>query len=441
MARDAPPLAQDGIADDGGFIPDLGEDSAPAGAGGGLPAPGIVEFDPELFQAEVEPILDRRPARLYRFEPWQQRGIKAGSFVVLPEIETGAALLSNALREMRARSDMAAYVRPSLRVRSDWRTHALELGASGNFSSFADLSSENDRAYRLEGRGRIDITRRTNIELLGSHDVAQEARGRIDSRDGVRGRNDVTTDRGAASFGTRINRLELQLRGAITGQAYDDRSGGTVDPGRDVTEREAAVRVGWQFKPALTAFAEVGADRRTHAGASASDGIRRDSDGERYRAGLSFGNRGNIVRGEVSIGWARQTPDDVRLGGIEGMTVDANLAWRVDGLNAILLQARSDIAETTLAGSSGALARGAGVEWRHAFLRPLIGTAGVAYSARDYQGVDVRESDVTAAIGLEYYLGPDAMVFGRYEHTAYDSSVTGGDWTNAEVRIGLRVRR
>lgn len=399
------------------------------------------DFDPELFQAEVEPILDRRPARLYRFEPWQQRGIRVGSFLALPEIEAGAAWLTNVLRSTPARADGALYVRPSLRMRSEWRAHALEFAATGNVSEFAELSSENDRAYRLEARGRLDITRRTNVEVLGSHELSQEARGRVDTLASARGRSDITTDRAAAAFNTRFNRLTLQLRGAITNQDYGDNVSGFDDPGRDVTIREQAVRVGWEFKPALAAFAEIVADQRAHAAPSRVDGIRRDSDGERYRLGLGFGNRGNVVRGEVSVGWARQSPEDARLGGIEGMIVDANLAWRIDGLNAVLLQARSDITETTLAGSSGALARSAGIEWRHAFRRALIGSAGVAYAVRDYQGVTVSESDVAASIGIEYYLGPEAMVFGRYEHIEYQSSVPGGDWSSDEVRVGVRVRR
>lgn len=399
------------------------------------------DFDPELFQAEVEPILDRRPARLYRFEPWQQRGIRVGSFVALPEIEAGTAWLTNVLRSSPARGDGALYVRPSLRVRSEWRAHALELAARGNVSEFAELSSENDRAYRLEARGRLDVTRRTNVEVLGSHELSQEARGRIDTLGSTRGRGDITTDRATAAFNTRFNRLTLQLRGAITSQDYGTTASGFDDPGRDVTVREQAARVGWEFKPTLVAFAEIATDQRTHASASRADGIRRDSDGERYRLGLGFGNRGNVLRGEVSLGWARQSPEDVRLGGIEGMIVDANLAWRIDGLNAVLLQARSDIAETTLAGSSGALARSAGIEWRHAFRRALIGSAGVAYAVRDYQGVAVSESDITASIGLEYYLGPEAMVFGRYEHVEYQSSVPGSDWSGDEVRLGVRVRR
>ena len=91
-------------------------------------------YDQELFRAEIAPLLDRRPERLFRFEPWQPRGIRIGSFVMLPTVDVGGAALSNVFRSKPAQSDSAAEIRPTIVLRSDWRRHALELRASGNFT-------------------------------------------------------------------------------------------------------------------------------------------------------------------------------------------------------------------------------------------------------------------------------------------------------------------
>ena len=45
----------------------------------------------------------------------------------------------------------------------------------------ADHPGEDDRAYQLEARGRIDVTRRTNIEVLTSYELGQEMRGSINA--------------------------------------------------------------------------------------------------------------------------------------------------------------------------------------------------------------------------------------------------------------------
>ena len=71
-------------------------------------------FDPDLFRAEIAPILDRRPERLFRFEPWQPRGIRVGSFVALPSIDIGGAFVSNVFKATLARPDRDRSTKPRL---------------------------------------------------------------------------------------------------------------------------------------------------------------------------------------------------------------------------------------------------------------------------------------------------------------------------------------
>ena len=89
-------------------------------------------FDPDLFVAEIEPILDRRPARLARFEPFQPVGVRMGSFIVLPEAEMAGAGYNNLFRSSsNVRRDVAIDFRPSVRVVSNWNVHALEFRRLG----------------------------------------------------------------------------------------------------------------------------------------------------------------------------------------------------------------------------------------------------------------------------------------------------------------------
>jgi len=403
------------------------------------------DFDPRLFDAELEPILDRRPAQLFRFEPYTPKGIKVATFVLLPEIEMAGAHLSNVFRDTNARSDRAFELRPAVRLVSDWRKHALELRAVGFASFYDDFTTENDRAYRLETRGRLDITRRTSIEGLLSREVAQESRSSIDTVQGAGRRNDVTTERAAATLNHRFNRLSVQLRGAVTDVSYGDAQaagGGVIaNSRRDYKVYEEAVRASWELKPTLSTFVEAGLNQRDHAAIASADGFRRDSTGERYRVGVSFGNTGQRIRGEVSVGYAHQRPDERQLEDIDGVIIDANLAYRFSALTSFLLTARSDVTETTVVGSPGALTRQIGLEARHAFLRQLIGTAGLSYTVQDYAGVDLEERELRAALGLEYFVNSDVTVFGNYLHTAFNSSQPGRSYDADEVRVGLRLRR
>ncbi len=254
-------------------------------------------YDANAFPIELEPAQDRRPARFAALDPYAPTGLRVGSFVLYPEAEIGIAAFDNVLRTSTdRRSDAALETRPSARLVSTWGVHALELGLRGSQSFHDKLPSEDDRAWAAEARGRLDVTRRTNLEASLTHDVSQETRGTINSRATPGGRADVITDRAAAAFNQRFNRLQVQLRGAVAERDYSPEAGGPGGGGavsnadRDNRQQEVALRATWEFKPELSAFGEVGTDGRHYQMASVSDGIRRNSSGERYRAGVSFGN-------------------------------------------------------------------------------------------------------------------------------------------------------
>ena len=402
-------------------------------------------FDAALFQAEVEPILDRRPQRLFRFEPFDARGIRLGSFILLPEAEFGGLYNSNIFRSSQARADVAFDVRPSARLVSNWRQHAVEFRALGAFSQFNEFTTENDRAYTLEARGRYDLSKRSNVETLLSRDVGQESRSSINAPTGAADRANITTDRIAAALNHRFNRLSLQLRGSVAEVNYanvEAIGGGIISNNdRDLTTVEEALRGSWEFKPTLFGFVESGLNQRRYKIASLSDGIQRDSTGERYRVGVSFGNSGQKLRGEISTGYGRQAPDDARLREITGILLDANLAYRYSALTSFLLTTKSDVTESALANSAGAFSRQVGVEARHAFHRYLIGTAGLTYTTQHYEGASVQEREWKSALGVEYFINREVTLFGKYQHTAFESTDQARNYDADEMRIGVRVRK
>lgn len=400
--------------------------------------------DPLLFQIEeAEPLEDRRTRRLFAIEPYDPVGVPIGSFVLFPEIELGASAFSNVFSSPAGKSDTSLEARPSARLVSNWSNHALEFRAAGTFSHFDAFDSENENGYLLEARGRLDITRRTNIQALVGRERSQESRSAIDAAS-IGDRADLTTSRAAIALSHRFNRLSLQLRGAIAEQSVGDVTANGIlfrNDDRNHTRTEEAVRASWELKPTLFVFSEVELNQRTFERAAQSDGIRRDSSGERYRVGLAFGNTGKTLRGEISIGYGTQRPDDPRLADVSGVLLDSNLAWRLSELTSLLFTARSDVSETTTAFSPGVLTHQVGIEARHAFLRHLIGSAGISYTTQDFARVAIDEKEWRSALGLEYFLNREAVLFGTYARTAFSSSQPHADYTSDELRVGVRLRR
>jgi len=405
------------------------------------PPPG---YDPLLFVIEdIDPILtDRRPARLFRIEPYDPIGIRIGSFILFPEAEVAGLATNNVEGTSGGHSDVGAEVATRTRLVSNWSRHAVELRAVTFSSFYDDHPSEDDRDWTLEGRGRLDITRRTNLQGLVSRDYGQESRSAIDGPT-VGQRPDVTTDVAALTLNHRFNRLALQLRGSLTDVDFSSTVDGgiiTTNADRNSLTREGALRLSYELKPTFALFVEGGLNRRTYD-AAPSDDILRDSDGQRYRLGIDFGGTGQVLRGEASIGYGRQAPDDSRLSAVDAFLIDSNLAWRMTELTSLLFLARTEIYDTTTTGSAGVTSHQIGIEARHAFRTYFVATAGLTYTNNDYDVSPIEEATLTTMVGAEYFANRDVILFGRYQHDAFDSNQLASDYHEDSVRLGVRVRK
>lgn len=402
-------------------------------------------YDAVAFQIDsVDPVLDRRPARLARFEPYDPIGLRAGSWIVFPELEWGIGATTNVRRATPRDGAGFSDVRPTVRAVTNWRVHAIELRATGFGSAFQGFATENDKAYAVEARGRYEFSRRTSLEVLVAHSRDQEGRQARDAVDAARDRGDIDTTRAAVALNHRFNRLAVQLRGSVTETDFAPVTtvgGGVIsNEQRDLQTRDAAVRTTYTFKPTLSVFADVQAIDR-HYRAPTADGILRDSTGWRALAGVSFGNTGQTWRGELGLGFGRQTPDDARIGAVQGVLLDANLGWRVSELTSLLFTARTDLNDSTAVGQNGSIVQTLGAEVRHALRRHLIGTAALRHVRTDYKGVDLLERETTAELGLEYFLNRSTTLFGRYSHVVFDTTTPGADYTVDTVRFGVRWRQ
>jgi len=401
-------------------------------------------YDPLLLQAvETNPVFQDRAGPPFGTDPFAPLGTRIGSFTLFSTVEADGDYNSNLFASPEALGDYALEVRPAARLASNWSTHALEVRASGDLSFHDRYPSEDDRAYLVEGLGRLDVTRRTNLQGLIAHEEAQESRSAINASS-AGSRPDIVVNRGRAAFNHRFNRLTVQLRGAV----IDTRYGNAVfenivqsNVDRDYTLYEEAIRPKWEFKPTLFLFGDVAVNQRDYSIAAFTDGINRTSTGERYRVGVSFGKTGEFLRGEVSLGYGRQTPDSPQLQFIDGLLIDANLSWRITPLTTLLMTAVSEVAETTTVGSGGVMERTYGAVLSHSFSPRLLGTAGVGYFTRNFVGAELLENQFTAATGLEYTFNRYVVLFGRYEHTAFDTTSFNGNWTAEEVQLGVRLRK
>ncbi len=400
-------------------------------------------FDPLLLQAqETNPVFSSGGAGPFGIDPFAPLGTRIGSFTLFTSVEADGDYNSNIFASPEALGDTSLEVRPAGRLVSNWATHALEVRASGDLSFHDKYPSEDDRAYLVEGLGRIDITRQTDLQGLVAHEEAQEGRSAINATS-TGTRPNVTVDRGRASFNHTFNRLSVQLRGAIIDTNYGTNllNGVTQsNADRDYMLYDEAFRPQWEFSPTFLIFADLAFNQRNYEIAAFTDGLNRTSTGERYRFGVSFGNTGQILRGEISLGYGHQAYDSSSLPPVDGLLIDGNLIWNINWITSLALTMSTDVAETTTVGSGGVLERNYAAELRHNFGVRLIGSIGLSYFTRDFIGGDLSEDQFSAATGLEYYMNRNAVLFGRYQHQAFNTTSLNGNYTTEIVQLGVRLR-
>lgn len=400
-------------------------------------------YDALAFQIELDPKTDPRPGRLTALEPFAAVGRRAGSWVVFPTVEVGSNYTSNVYRASNGRPDLYFDARSTLLAVTDWQQHALQFKVTGAGSAYSRFATENEKIYGLEARGRLDISRRSNIELLVSHSLDQEPRSSLEAPTDAKRPTPYATDKVSAAFNQRFNRLSIQLRGTATDVDYrpvETTAGGILsNDERDVATREAAFRAAWAFSPALSVFAETAINAQ-HYRTTPADGIVRDSTGDRLKIGLSFGTQSQVWRGEIAAGYGHQYARDPLLQDAKGVIVEANLGWKPSKITSVLLKASTDFSTSTDVGQGMAVERTVGVELRHALQHRLTAIAGLSYQVTGYQGIALRERTTTANVGFEYALSRATAVLGRYEHSIQDSTKPDGNTTTDSLRFAVRYR-
>ena len=134
-------------------------------------------YDPLLLEAqETNPVFSNLPLLGFGYDPYAPLGTRIGSFTLFSAVEADGDYNSNLFASPEALGDTSLEVRPAMRLASNWSTHALEVRASGDLSFHDKYPSEDDRAYLVEGLGRLDVTRFTNLQGHVAHEEAQESR-------------------------------------------------------------------------------------------------------------------------------------------------------------------------------------------------------------------------------------------------------------------------
>lgn len=382
-------------------------------------------------------------------DPYLPVGIRIGSFILFPEIETGLIATNNVLgTQTNPHADAAFDLASTWRLQSNWSRHSLTFLAETDDSWYANFPGQDDRIYDFLLRGRLDVTRRTHVG--GELEAAQTQVGRTSASltDIAGNQTNLFTQNATVSADHVFNRLSLKASQTfadydyddVTNAFFDDEAGVPVQDVRDYTEAVTTLRGTYEFNSAWAGFVEGSVNNREYQEPINVAGFRRGSDGYIVAMGANIRFWGTVF-GEFSVGWGEQQPIDDRLATIEGPLVNADLIWMMTPLTKVELIARSTIDETTLDDSAGAIDRFVSLSLQHVFWRYFVAGPFVSYENATYAGVEQVDQRTKAGLTGEYYFNPLVSMFGRYTHTAFVSTFEDSNFEEDQIRMGVKFRR
>jgi hypothetical protein len=443
MGDEAPPMPA--IPPLGG----MGDEPSAAEAVEVVPEPAISLTAPSRAAPAARQIHSALLPEPHDLDPYLPRGIRLGSFLLFPEIEAGVDMTNNVLATpIDTHSAIGPEVAPKIRIDSDWNRHALSFWANADRIWYSDFPVADVKNYQLQLNGRLDVTRRTRLFGEIETSQVQEGPSSISLTDIANVANTKLNEQHAtAGIEHTFNRLSLKLTGTVADFKYSDigdsTTGGPVplEDIRDYVETLGTLRGTYEFQPNWAGFIETSINERDYREPITVAGFRRGSMGWTALAGVNLRLWGTVF-GEIGAGWGEQQPIDDSFAIISGPLINGDLIWMATPSTKFEFLARSDIAETTLENSAGAVDHFFQLSLQQAFWRYLVLGVYGSYEIADFAGDPQIDRRTKFGATGEYYFNPVWSAYARYEHTIFTSTPdSSSDFVDDEIKIGIKLRR
>lgn len=389
-------------------------------------------------------------------DPFGPVGDYAGGFLIKSALELSGGYDTNPGRTFVPKGSPFYVVAPEFLAVSDWERHALVADLRGSFTGYGNtfpppsdgtISSAPTNVDRPDFTGhvdgRLDVTHDTRLLAQMRLRVATDNPGSPNVQAGLARFPVYTTLGGTFGFDQNFNRLQISGGATVdrTDYQWSKLTDGTStsNDDRNFTQYGGVGRVSYDLTPGVKPFVEGEADNRVHDEKLDRNGYARDSTGGYVKAGSSF-EFSRILFGEISVGYAARDYADVRLDRLQGLLVASSLTWNATPLTTAKFISDTQIAETTLAATSGVLVHTYTFEVDHDFRRWLTGIGKFTFGTLDYQGDNRKDKTYSIEGDLIYKLNRNLWIKGTLRRDWLDSNVPGSSSNSTVVMLGVRLQ-
>jgi hypothetical protein len=376
---------------------------------------------------------------------YDAKGIPLGGFRLFADLEGVASYDDNVFRLPKGDSDYFFTITPSLRLESQWGRHFFEIYAGANTYQFVKFTEENLTDWKAGSDARFDISRAAvmtaNVYYGEFHEtwespnvVGFQAAPNRYYRTHAELTGAVQPNRLGFGFGGSFDRYQWQKTPAIGG-------GFLFNSDRDEDEYQAYGKVFYDFSPGYSAFVKATYDSRSFDHMFDRSGLDRSSHGYRVDGGVDM-QISHLLRGELFAGYIEQRfPQNVPtpLPNVSGFDFGAQLDWFASPLLTLHLTASRTLNDVILSGASVADNRSIGISADYEFRRNIILQGRFSYTDAEYVGTSRTDQYPSAGVSLKYLINRYLSADLGYNYSERSTDVSGLDYTDDTVSLGLHL--
>lgn len=378
-------------------------------------------------------IRDRNVSVVDRVQAFNRSpGLRAGSFVVRPQLDIAAGYTSNVFALSDTDVEGAdpfeeagaafGFIRPSIAAVSDWGRHEIRFDAYAEAAGNERFDSESFVTAGAELRGLFEIDRAS--EFFGGISFDHLREGRQVNNTFLISEEPVQFDVARAEAGVRreFGRARASIRFDLADYDYDDVDlvplAGIAQIAdqdfRDHTSYRATAEAAYALTRDAALIVRGQLEQRDFDGLDFA-GQDRDSEGYRIGVGAEF-DLTSLVRGEITVGYFERTFEDVSFQTASGLGIDAGIEWFPQELTTVTLTGSRDVEESPFVNAGAVVREEITLQVDHELRRNLSVYAFGGLGQDEFQDLDRTFDTLRAGVGARYYINDHIAVGASYDY-------------------------
>jgi hypothetical protein len=421
-------------------IPSTNEEVAPPWNAQRIFEPSSVPNLPDSDSREEVPPEDT-PVKNRQQPGYEPVGIRAGSWMFSPALISGGFYDSNVFSSNTVkRSDLAAVFEPSLRARTLWEQHGIDLKLDAQSTVYRQNSGLDQTNASLKGNAWFDIAH--DLAVLTNFQIAHlnEGVGTLSSPANAVQPTPYNLLSGDVSLRKQFNRLTTSI--GLRTDSYEfgttRAQDGTIinQSSRNGQIYSVHGRADYAFSSMLGWFTAVEGNERDIRG---TPGHSLNSQGYRALSGFTV-ELTNLVSAEFGAGYVQQRFVDPTIGTVEGPTYRARLTWRPTRLLDVHFNAEQLVTQTADTSSVGVLANAVQLGADYELRRNVIVSLAGGYEGDRFFGQLRKDHVLTSEASIKYLLNRFGAVSVFHRYTARNSDIPAFSYDKHQVGINVTAQ-